>query len=276
MDAPGRADAASRPTPGTAPRLVAFDLDDTLAPSKSRVEPEMAAALVRLLGHADVCIISGGHFSQFQGQVVEALEGLDADLDRLHLMPTCGTRYLRHEDGAWREVYAEDLTDDEAARATDSLERRSAELGFAEGDTWGPRIEHRGSQVTFSALGQAAPVDVKQRWDPTGSKKSALQEVVQSDLPDLEVRSGGSTSIDITRKGVDKAYGVRRLIEATGIPAADMLFVGDRLDPAGNDFPVIATGVPCVAVEGWPDTLVVIERLVGGPVEGRAAGPAAE
>ncbi|WP_156998090.1 HAD-IIB family hydrolase [Agromyces terreus] len=252
------------------PRLVAFDLDDTLAPSKSRIEPAMADALTRLLARAEVCIISGGDFSQFRTQVVDALAGpaaegtgAEPDLGRLHLMPTCGTRYLRFEAGEWRQVYAEDLSDDEAARATASIERRAAELGYDGGETWGPRVEHRGSQVTFSALGQAAPVAAKVRWDPTGAKKAALRAAVAADVPDLEVRSGGSTSIDITRKGVDKAYGMRRLLDATGIDAADMLFVGDRLDPDGNDFPVVATGVPCVAVEGWRDTLVVIDGLVG-------------
>jgi len=246
------------------PQLIAFDLDDTLAPSKSRIEPEMAAALTRLLEHTEVCIISGGDFSQFRRQVIDALDVHGAELGRLHLMPTCGTRYLRFVDGDWRQLYAEDLTADEAGRASSSLERRSAELGFDEGPAWGPRVEHRGSQVTFSALGQAAPVDAKRQWDPTGAKKAALRAAVQADLPDLEVRSGGSTSIDITRKGVDKAYGIRKLIDATGIPASSMLFVGDRLDPDGNDFPVIATGVPCRAVGGWRDTLVVIDEVIAG------------
>ncbi|MGI9822609.1 HAD-IIB family hydrolase [Agromyces sp. Marseille-Q5079] len=259
-----RADGAASGAGTGRPRLVAFDLDDTLAPSKSRVEPEMADALSRLLDVTEVCVISGGHLGQFTAQVIDPLAELGADLERMHLLPTCGTRYLRFESGDWRQVYAEDLTDDEAARATRSIEVRSAELGFDDGPTWGPRIEHRGSQVTFSALGQEAPVDVKQQWDPSGAKKSALRAAVQADLPDLEVRSGGSTSIDITRKGVDKAYGMRRLIEATGIEASSMLFVGDRLDPDGNDFPVIATGVPCVAVGGWRDTLGVIEGVIAG------------
>lgn len=245
------------------PRLIAFDLDDTLAPSKSPLERPMVEALISLLDVTEVCVISGGNFDQFRMQVIERLsDASGARFERLHLMPTCGTRYLRFDDGAWREQYAETLSEEEKARALASLELRARRLGYWESETWGPVLEDRGSQITFSALGQSAPVPAKAAWDPTGEKKSALRQAVAADLPDLEVRSGGSTSIDITRRGVDKAYGMRKLAEATGIPLDDMLFVGDRLDPEGNDYPVKALGVECVAVEGWEQTVDVIDDIV--------------
>ena len=179
------------------PRIVAFDLDDTLAPSKSPLPPAMVAALARLLAATEVCIISGGHFGQFDGQVLEPLGDVpDTSLERLHLMPTCGTQYLRHVDGEWRLQYWERLDDDQKRRATEALERHARRLGYWEATTWGPILEDRGSQVTFSALGQAAPVTSKSAWDPDGAKKAALRDAVARDLPDLEVRSGGSTSID--------------------------------------------------------------------------------
>jgi len=249
-------------------RLVAFDLDDTLAPSKSPVDPRMADLLVRLLGAVEVCVISGGQFGQFETQLVDRLpRGRPEALRGLHLMPTCGTQYYRYEgDAGWVRQYAERLTDEQKAAAIAAVEREARRLGFWEPDNgvavWGPVIEDRGSQITFSALGQQAPVDAKRAWDPTGEKKNALRAAVQERLPDLEVRSGGSTSVDITRRGIDKAYGMRRLAELTGIPFDRMLFVGDRLDPDGNDFPVIALGIPTRAVGGWTDTAELVERLL--------------
>ncbi|MCU1437650.1 MAG: family hydrolase [Naasia sp.] len=244
------------------PRLVAFDLDDTLAPSKSALDPRMLRLLLELLDVAEVCIISGGQIAQFNVQVVEKLPSSGQLLQRLHLMPTCGTQYWRHQDAGWKPLYAENLSSGQIADACRSLEARAKELGYWESETWGPILEDRGSQVTFSALGQAAPVDVKRAWDPTGEKKNTLRAAVQADLPELEVRSGGSTSVDITRRGIDKAYGMRKLIELTGIPAEAMLFVGDRLDPDGNDYPVKSVGVPCHAVHGWEDTAALVERIV--------------
>ncbi|MFC4555520.1 HAD-IIB family hydrolase [Georgenia faecalis] len=242
--------------------LVAFDLDDTLTPSKSPIEPPMAQALAALLDVAPVCIISGGQLEQFTVQVTDRLD-LDAErLARLHLMPTCGTRYYRHDGTGWVAVYAHDLSDAERTAAAAAVEEHARRLGLWAERPWGPVIEDRGSQITFSALGQQAPLDAKRAWDPTGEKKEALRAAVAADLPELEVRSGGSTSVDITRKGVDKAYGMRRLAEHTGIALEDMVFVGDRLDEGGNDYPVKALGVPCVAVSGWEETVDVVGRLV--------------
>lgn len=243
-------------------KLVAFDLDDTLAPSKSPLPARMDAALCSLLDHVDVCIISGGQMGQFTAQVLDNLHASDAQLARLHLMPTCGTRYYRYDNGAWVERYAHDLDPDLAARAVSSLERHARALGLWEENPWGQIIENRGSQITFSALGQEAPLEAKRAWDPDGTKKAALRDAVAPDVPELDVRGGGSTSVDITTRGIDKAYGMGKLVEETGIAASEMLFVGDRLDPEGNDYPVKAAGYATRAVSGWEECVSVIEEIV--------------
>lgn len=247
----------------TAPRLVAFDLDDTLAPSKSAIDPRIGELLIALAERVEVAIISGGQLGQFTAQVVDRLpEASDDVLSRLHLMPTCGTQYYRLTPAGIETVYARTLSDDQKARALAAVEEEARRLGLWEAQTWGAILEDRGSQITFSALGQTAPVDAKMAWDPTGEKKSALRDAVAARVPDLEVRSGGSTSVDITEHGIDKAYGMRQLSDQTGIALDDMLFVGDRLDEAGNDYPVLAMGVECQAVEGWPDTAEFLEKLL--------------
>jgi HAD superfamily hydrolase (TIGR01484 family) len=237
------------------PALLAFDLDDTLAPSKSAIDPRMLGLLEQLLQRVEVCVISGGNFEQFDAQLLSGLGHLSEEtLAGLHLLPTCGTQYFRRVDGQWQASYKEDLTDDEKSRAIDAVMSEAKRLRLWESETWGEIIEDRGSQITFSALGQQAPVDAKKAWDASGEKKNALRSAVAALLPDLEVRSGGSTSVDITLKGIDKAYGMRKLAEHTGFSLDEMLFVGDRLDPEGNDYPVLAMGVTCHAVESWHDT----------------------
>lgn len=246
-----------------APRLVAFDLDDTLAPSKSRIEPPMGQLLIALAERVEVAIISGGQLAQFTTQVVDRLPDASAGVRaRMHLLPTCGTQYYRLSEDDVVTVYKRTLTDDQKSRALAAVEDEARRLGLWETDTWGEILEDRGSQITFSALGQQAPVAAKSAWDPTGDKKNTLRAAVAALLPDLEVRSGGSTSVDITERGIDKAYGMRQLSEQTGIPLDDMLFVGDRLDPDGNDYPVLAMGVRCHAVEGWEDTITYLEQLI--------------
>lgn len=244
-------------------RLVAFDLDDTLAPSKSPIDPRIAAQLRALLHHVDVAIISGGNEEQFRTQVISKLGDTDAtELRRLHLLPTCGTRYLRHDGEGFDTVYAHDLSEQEKSDALQALREEAERLGLWEQNPWGEILEDRGSQITFSALGQKAPHGAKQSWDPSGAKRTLLRDAVAARLPELEVRSGGSTSIDITRAGIDKAHGMKALAEHTGIPLSDMLFYGDRLDEGGNDYPVKALGVRSVAVSGWEDTANKLDALI--------------
>ncbi|REJ05912.1 HAD-IIB family hydrolase [Microbacterium bovistercoris] len=247
----------------TAPRLVAFDLDDTLAPSKGAIDPRIADLLRALMHRVEVAIISGGNEEQFRSQVIAQLGETEAeDLARLHLLPTCGTRYLRHDGKDFAPLYAHDLTSDERDAALEALREEAERLGLWAPDPWGDILEDRGSQITFSALGQRAPREAKVAWDQDGAKRAALRDAVAARLPGLEVRSGGSTSIDITRAGIDKAYGMRQLAELTGIPLTDMLFYGDRLDEGGNDYPVLAIGVPCIAVDGWEDTADKLDELL--------------
>ncbi|MGR6317000.1 HAD-IIB family hydrolase [Micromonospora soli] len=251
-------------------RVVAFDLDDTLAVSKSRIDRRMAELLAHLLTEVDVLIISGGRFEQFEAQVLAHLDLTEEQRGRLHLMPTCGTRYYRWQDGEWRLVYAEDLSEADKARVIEALTESAKALGLWEPKTWGDIIEDRGSQITFSALGQSAPPAEKYGWDPDGSKKKRLRDAVAEKLPDLEVRGGGSTSIDVTRKGVDKAYGMRKLLECLDLKTDNVLFVGDRLDAGGNDYPVKAMGIRCMAVTCWEETADYVETLVDELVQLRA------
>ena len=163
----------------TSPRLVAFDLDDTLAPSKSAIDPRIGEQLLRLAERVEVAIISGGQLQQFRSQVVERLPEADADLlAHVHLMPTCGTQYYRLTAEGIETVYALSLTDDEKQRALAAVEEEAKRLGLWAEQTWGPILEDRGSQITFSALGQSAPLDAKTAWDPTGEKKNALRDAV--------------------------------------------------------------------------------------------------
>lgn len=259
--------------------LIAFDLDDTLAPSKSPAPDVIVERLMQLLERSEVAVISGGNLEQFVTQLLTPLESFierssanqaEALLGKLHLLPTCGTRYYVRHAGEWTAVYEENLSLEVRAAAAQALEVEARALGFWEPFTWGEIIEDRQSQVTFSALGQRAPVEAKAGWDPTGIKKNALREAVAARLPNLEVRSGGSTSVDITQRGIDKAYGMRKLEQQTGITLDEMFFVGDRLDPDGNDYPVKALGVRCQEVDGWEDTATFLSKLLA------AADPSGE
>lgn len=119
-------------------------------------------------------------------------------------------------------------------------------------------IEDRGAQLNFSALGQEAPIELKEKWDPDNKKRERMIAVLKRTLPDFSMHIGGTTSIEITRAGIDKAYGLKRLMGRTGISKGKILYVGDKLFKGGNDEPVLALGIACRAVKGPEETKSVM------------------
>ncbi len=241
-------------------KLIIFDLDGTLAESKSSLDTEMAALLVCLLDLVKVAVISGGAWAQFEKQVLSHLPNNDR-LRQLSLLPTCGTRFYRW-DAAWTLLYAEDFTGDEKKTIIDALNKALAASGLRPEKHWGEQIEDRGSQITFSALGQDAPLHEKKTWDPDFAKRKKISDVLTPLIPDFSTHLGGSTSIDVTKSGIDKAYGIRKLQETLGIAIKDMIFVGDALFPGGNDYPAKQAGVLSIAVRDPHETKRVIEAFV--------------
>lgn len=242
-------------------QLVAFDLDGTLAESKQPLEPAMGEALADLLGVVDVAVISGGDWPQFDKQVASRLPAR-ADRARLWLMPTTGTKLYTHGENGWQPVYAELFEDAEKRAIIEAFDAALVATGFVPEEVWGERIEDRGSQITFSALGQQAPIHAKEIWDPDFAKRKIIQADLRQRLPGLSINMGGATSIDITRAGVDKGYGLKKLREESGIVLGDMLFIGDAIFPGGNDYPAKQIGLDTVRVRDPQETLAVIAAIV--------------
>ena len=242
-------------------KVIGFDLDNTLARSKKPMHADMAQAFSRLTTRIPMAVITGGSFQLVRTQVLDVLDR-EARRDRLHVMPTSGTSYYLWDGAGWRCQYAHDLSHEERDQAVRSLEHHAKEQGIWEQRVWGERIEDRGGQITFSALGQHAPVECKEAWDPTNEKKHRLASAVSRDLPWLAVRSGGSTSVDISQRGIDKAYAVCQLAKVLDIDTEQIIFIGDRLDPDGNDYPVVGAGARPIRVTGPTDTLEVCTHLL--------------
>lgn len=241
-------------------KLITFDLDGTLAESKSALDPEMAELLRRLLGVAKVAVISGGDWPQFELQLLANLPQ-DADLENLLLLPTCGTKFFRHEED-WKKLYSEDFSQAERERIVAAFQTALDETGFQPEQVYGDLIEDRGSQITFSALGQQAPIDVKKVWDPDFAKRTKIAAALEGHLPGLSIRMGGATSIDVTKPGIDKAYGIRKLRDILGIQIEEMVFIGDALFPGGNDYPAKEAGVDSIQVRDHNETKRIIEALL--------------
>jgi len=241
-------------------KLIVFDLDGTLAPSKSSLAPKTADLLGKLLDIMQVAVISGGAWTQFEKQLLTDLPK-NSRLTNLSLLPTCGTKFFQFTD-KWTELYSEDLTSEQKKKIIDSLTKAADKAGYHADRVWGDVVEDRGSQVTFSALGQQAPLAEKQKWDPDFAKRKKITAILATLIPEFSVRIGGATSIDVTKPGIDKAYGIGKLRDTLHLALEEMIYIGDALFPGGNDYPAEQAGVVSIPVKGPDDTNLAITTIL--------------
>jgi len=243
-------------------KLIVFDLDGTLAKSKAAIDNDMAARLAALLSVAKVAVISGGDWPQFDKQVIAHLPK-GSKLKNLSILPTCGTKFYRYKKSGWKELYAENFSDTQKEKIIASLNHAVDESGFKAKKVWGETIEDRGSQITYSGLGQQAPLDEKVKWDPDFKKRDKIKKVLDKLIPEFAVNLGGATSVDITKKGIDKKYGIHKLHAILDIKISEMIFIGDAIFPGGNDYPAKQSGAFSIRVSDPNETKRVIEGIIG-------------
>jgi HAD superfamily hydrolase (TIGR01484 family) len=253
--------------------IIAFDLDGTLTPSKSPLEKDMAELLCQLLTHYKVAVISGASYGQFEHQFLSHLPCPPEYLLNLFILPANGSTFCTYrgarepkEDSGtagWTCVTESPFTEEEKEMVYHAFEKAFAATAFVKPQkTYGPILEDRVTQVTFSAWGMEAPLDIKAAWDPDHIKREKMVAVLKPLLPGFSVHIGGTTSIDVTRVGIDKAYGLKKLLAELHISAERMLYIGDELFPDGNDAPAQTIGATCQAVENPEATKAVIHNIL--------------
>lgn len=239
-------------------KAIVFDLDDTLAPSKQPIPAEMAHELVLLARQFEVGILTGGQYRQVEQQVLAHLPKSVAD--RVHVFGCSGSQY-RLANG---DVTTEMIPDASRERLKTIVEKVAMEMGYWVDNPAGPIIEDRLAQITYSALGQKASPEAKSGWDVDKVKRSRMVDRLTNLVKDYDFRIGGSTSIDVTPKGRDKAYGMDKFLNLVSVEPFETVYVGDSFTNHGNDFPVLSTGVFCIEMVKWEDTQNLVRWLNRG------------
>ncbi|TSC70073.1 MAG: HAD-superfamily hydrolase [Parcubacteria group bacterium Gr01-1014_46] len=245
-------------------KAIVCDLDGTLAKSKSSLTPEMSEVLCKLLSKHYLVVVSGGAYSQFQKQFLTNFSCPKELLKNLSFFPTMGsTCYVYdYEKDIWKQLYDEKFSDGEKLEIMKALKESIAESSLDLSSPFGEIIEDRGSQITFSGRGQDAPIEIKVAWDHDQAKRKALVELIKAKIPQFEISIGGTTSIDVTRKGIDKAYAIGKIKNLLKVNDEDIIFVGDALWKGGNDSPVKKTGVDYIQEDGPDETLEFLKQYI--------------
>lgn len=243
-------------------KLIAFDMDGTLTPSKWKMDDEMIILFRKLLKKFKVAIISWWKYELFQRQVLPHLWNEDNILENLYVCPTCSTAMYLYKNWDWQKEYSLDLSKEEKEHIISVLNNAIDKLGLKPAKLWWEMVEDRNTQITISTLWQEAPIEEKEKYDPDFSKRKKIRDFMMPDLVWFNVLVAWSTSIDITREWVDKAYWIRKLSEVSWIGLNEMIFVWDALFPGWNDYPPLEIWVTSKRVFSIDDTKRYIEMLI--------------
>jgi phosphomannomutase len=223
-----------------------FDMDQTVAPSRQPILPEMYQLLDSLA--QDIIIVSG--------QEVEKINWQSNNLPSY----TLGQNGNHATDIENNELWNVPLDENHRAEILSHINKLIALLDHDINQDWNP-IEDRGAQITFSPVGNTAPVEVKATYDPDRQKREALLAEVPFVSDDLVVKIGGSTSLDYIHKDRHKGANVQKLIDLMSWNKDECVYFGDGLFPGGNDEAVIGV-IETVAVKDHLDTYSKLIHLL--------------
>lgn len=122
----------------------------------------------------------------------------------------------------------------------------------------GLHIEQRKGMINYSIVGRNATLGERKlyvKYDKEHNERNLIAELFNREFEDLIARPGGETGIDISPKGSDKS---QILVDFNH--EEKIYFFGDRMDPAGNDYPLKKAlyddfyNHDSIEVEGWQDT----------------------
>ncbi len=251
-------------------KLIVFDLDDTLAESKIPMDQEMAGLVEELIANKKMAVIGGGKYELFKWQFLASLKTRSKILENLFLFPTSGNAFYLYRSG-WKKVYAHNLSAAEKKQIRQAFEEVFKDISYKHPKkVYGEILEDRITQMSFSPLGQDITTVLGRKGVQKKKEWRAKYDHVRLDiakrlakyLPNLEVRFGGITTIDITMKGRDKAYGVRQMEKYLKVKVKDMVYIGDAIFPGGNDYSVLKTGIDYIKVTGPEDTKKIIRKIL--------------
>lgn len=222
-------------------------MDKTIAPARQPILLEMFEYLTSL--PHDLVIVSG--------QDVEKIKWQSNNL-RAFVLGQNGNHAV---DLGGKEIWYSPLEDHHRTEILDHISEVVEILEHELNHDWTP-IEDRGAQITFSPIGNTAPVDIKMAYDPDRSKRNSLLAQIPFASRDLIVKIGGSTSLDYIHKDRHKGTNVQKFIEFMNWNKDDCVYLGDGLYPGGNDEAVIGV-IDTIPVEDHLDCYQKLKEMLG-------------
>lgn len=243
------------------PNALIFDMDDTLAESFTPPSESILNKLVALSRSVPVAIMSGAAFERMERDILKRMPKEPTDV-QLYVFSDSAAQCHRWQKDHWSEAYTFPLSPEERTHIKTVLKDAITQSGIYADAPDTSRILDRATSVAFTALPESVAQDEKKAWDPSGEKRHKIVSLVREQLPEYEVLIGGKTTVDVTRLGITKAYGVEWLAKELNLATNTMLFIGDGFYAGGNDAAVIPTGIQTKEIKSPKETEDIIDGFL--------------
>jgi HAD superfamily hydrolase (TIGR01484 family) len=238
-------------------KIIVMDVDETTCKSCQIISEKMAEKI-------DYLTSKGYQFAFISGtKVDDLLKMVSSGLQQEHhILATTGTKYVKVNKGRQETIYNHSFSEDDKREIFSAIEQLITKFEIRSMTTKEDQLQDRDSQITLSAIGRHAPSEMKAKYDPNGERRKLwvkhLKETLGAHKYSLKI--GGTTSIDVTRNGFDKEWGIREFAKHNNFALSQIVFIGDKIYPGGNDF-AASKIVDCIAVKSPEDTLKELRKL---------------
>jgi len=230
--------------------IVLFDMDGTLTPARKKISKRMVNAIIDLLMHTEVGIVTGSGLDYLKEQCSDLwnnsrfLSSGDKLWDII-LLPCNGTQLFGWNGEAWSSSHNASMRDRLGNESMDRLfqgivylQTKYIDDYFGISPLTGHFISSRGSLINWCPIGRNANDKDRKVFTELDDgyrvrlrmRDQLIAWMSSYNIENITVALGGSTSLDIYPDGWDKTYALNHFPDDI-IP----WFVGDKCKGTGND-----------------------------------------
>ena len=206
-------------------RVIVCDMDNTLVPPRSKVTDDMVCLLKKLMEKYTFVVLAAGGIERIKTQLLD-------EVKIPFVFSYYGTVYHRYIDGHYSLVaeYTNGLSN--VPEIKKAIQQIRDKYGYT--DYYGNSCAEFRNEIVFGLLGTKASLEKKLAFDPDKRKRMLIYHELKRILPENEVLIGGTSSFDILDKGINKEFGLKKIMEL-GFKKEEIVYIGDDFTEGAND-----------------------------------------
>ena len=217
-------------------KVFIFDVDGTLTPSRLQMTEKFKKFFKEWTTKNRFYLVTGSDLPKLQEQVPEDILELANGI-----FTCCGNQFWKEGNTKqwptdWKLVYENKFELPNHLEMFLNIVLKQSPYPHR----YGNHIENRGSMVNFSIVGRDCTQEQREdffKWDNENNERQRIANIIKNKAKGIDAVIGGQISIDIYPEGKDKSQ-IFEHIQKLETNVKEFIFVGDRTEEGGNDYPL--------------------------------------